>query len=444
MRILAAIFCFWSWAAVAASPYVIEIEPLSTEEHGAHSHSHSHDHAMARTSAGCSEMEVWDYAMGMCQPFPMGGMPMRMLMFHGNAFANYTAASGPRGRDGFTIPNMFMIGGGSSVGDAQYFSLDFMGTVEKWTYPRAGYPELLQIGEENGDHQPYVDAQHPHSSPIMGLTLSDTISLGHEKDHVKVFVAPRGQSTDGPVAFMHRPSGMANPDAPLGHHLGQDAGHIASTVIGSSLRLGGTNVEASTFNGEEPEPDHVDLPIGTPNSYALRLTQEIHPGFFVMASGAYVKEPEAHGMYRPDHLWRYSASIYRNQLDIGRGWIVDDALIWGMIRNYDGASVLHSFGKEFAGVRGSATIWGRVEVLQRTPGQLLVSGVANLTRPRWVGAFTLGYTHKIARLDFSTVGLGGAFTQNLLPSVYRPTYGGNPYSVKVFLQLSGMKGWDLL
>jgi hypothetical protein len=42
-----------------------------------------------------------------------------------------------------------------------------MGTTELWTYPRRRYPELLQIGEERSDGSPYIDARHPHRSPIM-------------------------------------------------------------------------------------------------------------------------------------------------------------------------------------------------------------------------------------------------------------------------------------
>src|SRR5262249_45983389 len=161
---------------------------------------------------------------------------------------------------------------------------DYMGTFERWTFPDRGYPELLQIGETDENGVPFIDAQHPHSSPIMGLTLSDTIRLetSREKDYLKFFFAPRGESTDGPIAFMHRPSGMANPDAPLGHHVGQDVGHISSTVIGASLKLGETRIEASTFNGTEPEPDKVDLPLGPPNSYAVRLIEEFSPAVAAM------------------------------------------------------------------------------------------------------------------------------------------------------------------
>src|SRR5947208_1549312 len=83
----------------------------------------------------CGEMEVWDYSVGMCMPIPMPGMRMKMLMIHGNAFLMETVAQKPRGRHAFSAPNMFMIDAGSSLGDYQYVNLDYMGTLERWTFP---------------------------------------------------------------------------------------------------------------------------------------------------------------------------------------------------------------------------------------------------------------------------------------------------------------------
>jgi len=232
-----------------------------------------------------------------------------------------------------------------------------MGTVERWTLPDNGYPLLLQTGEERGDGTPYIDAQHPHSSPIMGLTLSDTISLGNGKDHLKFWFAPRGQSTDGPVAFMHRPTGMVNPDAPLGHHIGQDAGHITSTVIGGSVRLSNTTLEVSTFNGEEPKPTKSDLPMGTPNSYAVRLTQQFTPSFYAMGSAARIEDP--HHDSDINHLWRYSASLY-NDLTLNNGWMLHNTFIWGLINGYNHTSSLNSFGEEFWLHKDKQNVWGRI------------------------------------------------------------------------------------
>lgn len=398
----------------------------------------SHQHPMGPSD--CSGMEVWNYSSSMCMPLPMANMPMSMLMFHGNAFLSQSLEEGPRGTNAFTAPNMFMIDAGQSVGDRNYINLEFMGTVEKWTYPAGGYPELLQIGEQNADHNPYIDAQHPHSSPIMGLTLSDTIALGNGKDHVKVWFAPRGESTDGPVAFMHRPTGAVNPDAPLGHHIGQDVGHISSTVIGSSIRLSDTTLEISTFNGTEPEPTKVDLPIDSPNSYAARLIQEFNPHVFAMLSAAFVKNPEPREPFL-DHVSRYSASIYDDN-NFESGWMLHNAFIWGLINNYDNTSALNSFAEEFWFHKKSSNIWSRIEVLQRTSAELQVTSVAPYD-PKWATAVTLGYTHKLAAWESGNIGLGVSVTKDFLPTDFQNVYGGNPLSGKIFFQVSEMKMWNL-
>lgn len=366
----------------------------------------------------CSEMEYWDYGTGMCMPLSMPGMPMSMAMLHGNAFLVGLTEEGPRGRSTFAFPNMLMGDFGKSFGDRHYVNVNLMLTLEKWTFPKSGYPELLQIGEETEDGVPYIDAQHPHSSPIMGLTFSDTIWLGRGKDHLKLFFAPRGQATDGPIAFMHRSTGMVNPDAPLGHHIGQDVSHITSTVIGASLGLHRTRIEVSTFNGTEPEPAKVDLPLGTPNSYAARLIQEISEEWTIMGSAGYVKDPEPHDSDIKE-VRRYSASLY-DQHELGSGWMLHNAFIFGLVNGYDRVSALRSFLDEFWFHSDQPEqVWGRIELLERTPAELAITGVSNLTEPRWVTALTLGYTHKLKswnELDFSA---GVSATKDFLPSEFK-------------------------
>ena len=113
----------------------------------------------------CSENEAWDFSMGSCRQLAMYGMPMNMWMIHGNGFLVQTVAEGSRGRNRFAIPNMIIAETGRSVGDNHYIDANLMMTFERWTFPKDGYPEIFQIGERNEDDQPYVDGQHPHSSP---------------------------------------------------------------------------------------------------------------------------------------------------------------------------------------------------------------------------------------------------------------------------------------
>jgi len=388
-------------------------------------------------SQSCSEMETYDPSMSMCMPRAMDAMPMSMLMLSGNGFLVGSAETGNRARNTFYSPNMFMVDIGTSLGNSNYLNLDYMGTLERWTVPDAGYPELLQIGEENNQGVSYIDAQHPHSSPIMGLTLSDTINLGGGKNNLKIFAAPRGEATDGPVAFMHRPTGMVNPVAPLGHHVGQDVGHISSSILGESLKLYSTHLEFSTYHGTEPKPQNVDLPLGSLNSYSFRLIEEIDPNFLAMVSYAYVSNPEPDST-GPPFVNRYSASIY-NTFPLSNRWAFNNSLIGGIIAGYDQAATLTSFTEEFLFKGDHPRVWGRVETLQRTPNELQLLTGTDGNAGQWVTALTVGYSHKIAMWESAELDLGASFTADLLPQDYQSAYGGNPFSALAFLQLEGMK-----
>ena len=217
-------------------------------------------------------------------------------------------------------------------------------------------------------------------------------------------------------------------------------GHISSTVIAGSLKLSNTRIEGSTFHGTEPEPYKVDLPLGAPNSYALRLIQDISPTFTAMVSAAYIKNPESH---QPDigYEMRYSASIY-NQFRIPGEWRLDNAVIAGALTKYDHASSLVSFAEEFWLHRERSSFWGRFEVLQRTSDELgIASSQPNLGH--FVSALTLGYTRNLANFDGVEIGIGGSGTKDLLPEEFIAAYGGNPWTGKVFLQIGGMKMWNL-
>ena len=366
---------------------------------------------------------------------------MKMLMVSGDIFGGYTVEQGPRGTNAGWSTSAVMVDAGSTVGDRHYLNIDLMLTAELWTLPQNGYPLLLQIGEENSQGKPFIDAQHPHSSPFMGITFSDTIRLGDAKDALKLFFSPRGETTDGPTAFMHRPTGMINPDAPLGHHIGQDVGHITSTVFGASLKLGNTHFELSAFHGAESNPTQVDLPIGSPDSVAVRVIEEFSETMKAMASWAFVNKPEP---AEPDidHVLRFSGSVY-NRIAVFDSWTLDNAVIYGGITDYDHASLLNSFAEEFWLHANRSNIWGRVEILQRTPAELNIPSVVDQNSGRWTVATTLGYTHIIAKLDGESLGLGASVTKDFLPGEFAGAYGGNPWSGKIFLQLKGMEMWEL-
>jgi len=390
----------------------------------------------------CSVNEYWTFGMSMCLPRPTRLGTFRAMIM-GAIFLADVGVSGKRSAHDIVAPNWLMANAGVDLARWNRLELDLMLTAERWTYPDTGYPLPFQVGEENEHGVPFVDAQHPHSSPIMGLMLTDVMSLSPTKLRLlRVWFAPRGESTDGPIAFMHRPTGTVNPDAPLGHHIGQDVGHISSTVIGLSLTLPTTILEVSTFHGKEPQPDLVDLPVDGPDSLAARVSQQLGRHYTLAASFAYVRDPEGTGQTAP--VFRASVSAY-GRWDLPRGWRAYSTLIWGGISNYDDAVWLDSITGEVLFTDWDNALWGRLEVLQRTPAELRVTPLpANPNEPDWVGALTAGYTRRavsLGPLDFS---VGASGTLNFLTDPFLNAYGGRPIvSGKLFVEARVIKMWDV-
>lgn len=411
-----------------------------------HEHNMDHDHDMmdmddmsSMSSLFCPEdQQALDLLSGMCFTLPQHGKEFSDTMIHGNLFVVGISQEGPRGDDRFASPNMLMADYGKSFSSGHTLGVNLMLTAEKWTFPTEGYPELFQIGEENHDGVPYIDHQHPHSSPIMGLTFSDVYRWNdNTKNYLKVFFAPRGQTTEGPIAFMHRSTGVVNPDAPLGHHVGQDVGHISSTVLGGAVYLGKFSLELSAFHGQEPSPDVVELQMGPLDSGAARLGYQLAEKMLALASFAYVGNPE-HNDPEIKFYRRYSLSFYNEWT--WDSWNAANTFIFGRIENMDLTSELSSFAEEFALNKKPMTLWGRLEVLQRTPDELMVDA-DNPGHAEWITMATLGYTHLLTSFSNMDLQLGASVSKYFIPGVFHDAYGNDPWAGKIFLQLSGMKMW---
>jgi hypothetical protein len=386
----------------------------------------------------CDKGETWDLASAMCMPLGEKNQKTTMIMHKENLFLVGLTGQSPRMRTALAIPNMLMTDIGSNFNTSHYFNLDLMGTLEVVSFPVSGYPELMQIGEQDEIGRPYIDNQHPHPY-VMGITLSDTFRLSDHSDEyiLKLFLSPRGETTEGPIAFMHRPTGVVNPDAPLGHHLGQDSGHVSSSVAGFSAKLNKFRFEGSAFYGQEPSPTKFEVPISTPNSFAGRIGFELTPSDLLLASLASVKNPEVADLNSNQIISRYSVSML-NLFKLSPTWSFTNQLIYGLIYGYDNTTSLNSWGEEFLFEHRSSQIWSRFEYLQRTPAELgIPGGIIDYYAPRWVGLATLGYAYKLFRISDFNFFVGSSASGNFIPGEFTSTYGSLPLTGRLFLRLSG-------
>lgn len=144
-----------------------------------------------------------------------------MLMVHGDAFLQFDHQGGPRGDDQLGSINWGMLmamkeRAGGTV------HLHGMASAEPLTIGARGYPLLLQTGEAYRG-APLHDRQHPHDL-FMELSAMYERPLSRNLGFM-VYAAPVGEPGIGPVAYMHRPSALNDPFAPLAHHW-TDATHI--------------------------------------------------------------------------------------------------------------------------------------------------------------------------------------------------------------------------
>ena len=115
---------------------------------------------------------------------------------------------------------------------------------------KSGYPLLLQTGETANGETPLIDRQHPHDSSWNRRNLRRAVT---QKTRPRIFTpAYPGEPALGPVTFMHRFSGMNDPEAPIGHHW-MDSTHVTFGVLTAGYVYDRWKIEGSLFNGREPD-----------------------------------------------------------------------------------------------------------------------------------------------------------------------------------------------
>jgi hypothetical protein len=86
-----------------------------------------------------------------------------------------------------------------------------------------------------------------------------------------VYAGIAGEPALGPPAFMHRFSGIDNPEAPLSHHW-LDSTHVTYGVVTAGYVWDRVKLEASSFNGREPDQYRYDVELRGLDSYSARLS----------------------------------------------------------------------------------------------------------------------------------------------------------------------------
>ena len=358
-----------------------------------------------------------------------------MWMLMGMAFIRYTqtgsmrdvSIAGKGSRSRFDAPSMFMAMYSHPISKDSQFGFRAMLSLDPLIERGYGYPLLYQSGEQFRG-QPIHDRQHPHD-----LFSELAVTFSHRFNEKKSFYLYAGYPAEpalGPPMYLHRPSGMNIPDAPLGHHW-QDSTHVSFGIVTAGFSFGKAKIEASTFNGTEPDENRWNFDKPRLNSFSGRFSFNPTKDWSFQVSHGYLKNPERS---EPEIriLRRTTASaIYNKQFNEQRDFA--GAFIWG--QNYANGERTNSilFEGNYNFFRNA--VFGRLETIQKSGHDLVLAPILDHDIFR-LNALSLGYIRDLIKDKGIDVGLGGMFTASFNPMALTPYYGGTAHGGwQIFLRL---------
>jgi hypothetical protein len=310
----------------------------------------------------------------------------------------------------------------------------FMVDFEPLTVGPAGVPELGQSGEG------LWDAQHAHQlihqamiavHPLAGLDGWHPQNMTEEGRYDLSFFGGQGSATIGPPIFMHRAS-SPGPTVPRKHHKGENP-HETFPVLGASLRIDGTWLEASAFNAKELTPADSRLypHVGPPSSFAARVRHDFGDWLEGQVSAERLVDQ---GSGEPNAS-QISASAYA--WGTVRDWRLDGLLDWA-IDLPDGHADAEAALAELAARTPDrrTTMWARSELNQRGESPALGGFVSSPWLFETVGAERVLAGGRASGLQ---IGLFGEATLVYIPESLQAYYGAaTAVTVNVGLHLFGM------
>jgi hypothetical protein len=296
------------------------------------------------------------------------------------------------------------------------------------TMGKSGYPLVFQTGETADGATPLVDRQHPHDF-FMELSTSYSIPFGDDGAAFAYFGLP-GEPALGPPAFMHRFSGMRNPEAPLTHHW-LDSTHITFGVATLGVSRGPMQLEASWFNGREPDQMRWNIETRRFDSLSARLSVNPVRALSMQVSYGDLASPE---QLEPDVRVRRttaSATYHADLRDVQ--WA--STIAYGRNRKtgpgVDSSEAAWLVESTWA-FRDTHTIFARAEQVENS--ELFAHGDPLHGEAFRIRKLSVGYVYDFAKTGPLKWGVGAVVGFLSAPSRLDATYGSHPRSYMVFLQ----------
>jgi len=343
-------------------------------------------------------------------------------MLHGTVTAAHTGADGPRGGNDDFVASMFMAMAQRPLGNG-VLGLRGMVSLDPWLVGDEGYLLLLQTGETADGRTHLVDRQHPHDL-LMELSASYAWTLAADAS-LFVYAGLPGEPALGPPTYMHRFSGMDDPEAPLGHHW-LDATHISFGVATLGWTWRGFKLEGSAFNGREPDEHRTDIEVRALDSWSARVSWNPDPHWALQLSHGELSSPE---QLEPEvDTSRTTASAMHHVATAAGDWAT--TLAWGRNRKHPGEATGAWLLESAFARRDGWTFYGRAERVDKD--ELFDEDDPLHGIPFTVDKLSLGVAYDFPATPLGRLGVGAQLSRHWLPSGLETAYGADPDAWLVF------------
>lgn len=365
---------------------------------------------------------------------------------NGAVFAQAVLEPGDRHRTGgsqsqqVASTNWGMIMARRSVGGGR-FGIRTMLSAEPWTISRCGTIDFLALGEVC-DGDTVHDRQPPHDL-VMELAVDYERRLRGQWLW-QIYAGLAGEPALGPAGYPHRASAAGNPGGPLSHHW-LDSTHVTFGVVTGGLRNRRLKMEASVFNGREPDESRVDLDLGRFDSVAARVSFLPTERWAVQVSGARLRLATSDFPFRdqPANTRATVSATYHRPVAATGIWATTAAygtdharerVAIGLFDNTSGAGLLES-SATFA---DRHTIFARGEVGGVPAHHLHAHEYSLLVVP--VGKLEAGYVRHFQPPKGLVPGIGAAAALSFVSRELAPRYSGRiSPTFTLFLALQGAR-----
>ncbi|MDP3672648.1 MAG: hypothetical protein Q8R69_23530 [Telluria sp.] len=227
--------------------------------------------------------------------------------------------------------------------------------------------------------------------------------------------------------FMHRFSGMDNPEAPLTHHW-LDSTHITFGVLTAGYAWRTFKLEASAFNGREPDEHRWNIETRKFDSSSARLSWNPAPQWSLQISRGRLDSPE---LLEPDvALRRTTASAsYQHALASGP---MQTTLAWGRNRKDPGATTDGYLLESALHIRRDTSLFGRFERVEND--ELFRDDEPLHGQVFKVRKLSVGFVRDFFSAGKVKFGAGALVSKYWAPAVLDSIYGASPSGYMLFFR----------